>query len=529
MTKKAVYGVVLLFATVQLGLQLSLLARGIEYVTASLTIDDTYYYLQTAWNVKALGFATFDGRHATNGVQLLWFGIILLLAYLVETKTALLFATMVVTFLLNALCYLVILQLGVFLRRPMVALFLAGLWSLQSLPFRIYSMGMENSLHALVFWGVTWQSVVFLSRVKVGLRPNFWALTIVLILNAWTRLDAALLSAVLYGYCLLQLGLAYRHNIDWLVKRDLASVAGTGLLAVLGLAVQLASFWWLGGAILPVSALVKTSGASRGLSIEGARKFLEVLVLGMPSVLQGRLPVVALTLLGLLGVGLVLWARRSIPKHSSRLGALIDLWTCMLGGELLYHVYIALSGVEYTLYFAWYRSPSFIFWVITGALIAYFTYKRLAAFKRWPALILRASFALSLSTFALAIYFFIRSIAFQSQLYAVRYEAALWIAEHTSPDTTFAAWNAGQLGYFSNRTFINLDGVINSVDYYSQVLHGPTPLSEYLAANNVSYVVDYAIYDTLDAFGVVQRFPLNDGSDRSIAVWQVSTYPSAIP
>jgi hypothetical protein len=205
------------------------------------------------------------------------------------------------------------------------------------------------------------------------------------------------------------------------------------------------------------------------------------------------------------------------------------LWTCLLAGELLYHVYIAVSGVEYTLYFVWYRSPSFIFWVITGALIAELAGQRLGALKRWPALSRNVPFALGLGTFALAFYFFVRSIDFQSPLYAVRYQAALWIAEHTAPDTTFAAWNAGQLAYFSGRAFINLDGVINSVEYYQQVLHGPTPLAEYLAANNVAYVVDYAMYDTLPAFESVQSFPLNDGSERSIAVWQVSPHASAIP
>src|SRR4051812_5238848 len=92
-------------AALQLILQLSQLAGGVEYVASSLTIDDTYYYLQTAWNTKILGFVTFDGVHSTNGVQFLWFVIIFGLAWLVKTKTALLLTTLVVSFLLNGLCY----------------------------------------------------------------------------------------------------------------------------------------------------------------------------------------------------------------------------------------------------------------------------------------------------------------------------------------------------------------------------------------------------------------------------------------
>jgi hypothetical protein len=68
-----------------------------------------------------LGFVTFDGLHATNGVQLLWFGIVYLLAWFSKTKTILLFATLTVNFLLNGLCYAVIFKIGAVLRQPVLA------------------------------------------------------------------------------------------------------------------------------------------------------------------------------------------------------------------------------------------------------------------------------------------------------------------------------------------------------------------------------------------------------------------------
>ena len=73
--------IIVILAVVQFIVQLSLLTKGMEYAAASLIIDDTYYYLQTAWNAKVLGFVTFDGLHTTNGVQLLWFAIIYLLQF----------------------------------------------------------------------------------------------------------------------------------------------------------------------------------------------------------------------------------------------------------------------------------------------------------------------------------------------------------------------------------------------------------------------------------------------------------------
>jgi hypothetical protein len=523
---------VLLMAGVQLALQFSLFAKGMQYAATSLTIDDTYYYLQTAWNTRQLGFVTFDGLHPTNGVQFLWFAVILLLAFLTQTKTALLFATLAVTFLLNGLCYVIILKIAAILQRPTLALLMAGLWALQCLPFRIYSMGMENSLHALVFWSVVWQGVLFLFRVGKAEKPNIWGLTLVLILNAWTRLDSALLSAVLYVYCMARLVYAHRQSTASVLRRYAKGIAASSLAAGLGLIVQVSAFRMMGGSFLPVSALVKTSGAARALGPEAADKLVQVLVLGMPSALQGRLPALALVLLGILGLLIVLGARVRWPARLAGLLPLADLWSCLLISECLYHLYVAVSGVQYTPYFAWYRSPSFIFWIVTVVLLALLAIEQVAQTKlgkRHFNFSLWSPAGFCLASFGLAIYLFVRTLGFTSDLYTVRYSAAQWIAEHYTAETVFAAWNTGQLGYFADRTFINLDGVINSVDYFERVLRDGGPLTDYLYENNVAYVVDYATYDALPDFPVVHSFPLNDGSGRVIKIWQVPPQLSRAP
>jgi hypothetical protein len=484
--------IIVILAVVQFIIQVSLLTKGMEYAAVSLIIDDTYYYLQTAWNVKMLGFVTFDGLHTTNGVQLLWFVIIFLLAVLAKSKAVLLFTTLAVSFLLNGLCYLIILKIGAMLRQPVLALFMASLWALQSLPFRIYSMGMENSLHALVFWCVIWQSVEFLIRVQNKDKPNFWNLTV-------------------------------RHNLRLFLQRHSKAIAGSTFLAGFGLIAQLIAFRLMGDSFLPVSALVKTSGAGRGADIEPMNKLVGVFTLGMPSILQSRFPTLILVLLGISGILLVILARVVIRNHSDQIRAFLNLWSCLLVGEAIYYLYVALSEVEYAPYFIWYRSPSFIFWIITGSLIVVlFTFvpNRLAKapfnIPKW------APVGFGFVIFALAIYMFARSINFTSTLYATRYDAALWIAENYPPDTVFASWNAGQLGFFSDRTFINLDGVINNVDYYERVLLGSVPLADYLVENKVDYIVDYSIYHPIPNFPVVHTFPLNDETGRSIQIWQVT-------
>ena len=493
-----------------------------EYAAVSLTIDDTYYYLQTAWNTKILGFVTFDGLHATNGVQLLWFAIIILLATVAQSKAALLFTTLAVSFLLNALCYLIILKIGRVLKQPVLALFMASLWALQSLPFRIYSIGMENSLHALLFWCVVWQSIEFLVGVQNQVKPNFQGLTVVLILLVWTRLDSALISAVLFTFCVGMLVYTCRHNLRLFLQMHGKAIASSILLACFGLLVQLTAFRLIGGSFLPVSALVKTSNAGRGLDLEPVEKLANVITLGMPSILQGRFTTFSLILLGISGILFVILARVARRDHSDEIRALLNLWSCSLVGEILYYVYVALSDVEYTPYFIWYRSPSFIFWIITGSLIALFTLEYIkrvihsSNFHKWVPV------GLNLVIIAVAIYMFARSINFVSKLYTARYNVALWIAENSPPDTIFASWNAGQLAFFSNRTFINLDGVINNVDYFERVLRGSTTLTDYLIENKVTFIVDYDTYDSIPEFPIVHTFPLNDETGRSIRIWQVS-------
>ena len=57
------------------------------------------------------------------------------------------------------------------------------------------------------------------------------------------------------------------------------------------------------------------------------------------------------------------------------------------------------------------------------------------------------------------------------------------------PAIIIGSWNAGQLGYFSGRTVINLDGLINGRTYYETVITGEVPLSHYLNDRGVTLIL----------------------------------------
>lgn len=67
-------------------------------------------------------------------------------------------------------------------------------------------------------------------------------------------------------------------------------------------------------------------------------------------------------------------------------------------------------------------------------------------------------------------------------------EVALWAQEHLPADAVFATTDAGVFGYFSERTTINLDGLINNYRYREEVRAGR--FAAYLRDRGVQYILD---------------------------------------
>ena len=79
------------------------------------------------------------------------------------------------------------------------------------------------------------------------------------------------------------------------------------------------------------------------------------------------------------------------------------------------------------------------------------------------------------------------------------------------------AFNAGQLGFFSNRSVVNLDGLINHVSYFENVLRDESQgaLAEYIDRMGIDYVVDYNVSlgrGLIEReFTTIREFPLAAG------------------
>lgn len=555
-------------AVIQCIFQAGLLTQGVEFIQTSLTHDDTFYYLQTAWNVKELGFATFDGLHKTNGVQMLWFGVVVGLAFLSPTKIFLLYLASGVFFACTVACYGLIWKIGKLLNASSSVFILGIFWLLQNIwSAQLYrTVGMENALHALVFWGLLWQVLLFIQAIQRQKRLNWAGLTALCILNAWSRLDAAIYSVLLFGLCVGWLAYITR-SLPCFVQQHGKPLTLSAIAAVVGSGFQFMMFWIMGNSYVPVSGLIKSGELHWGWDPGFRRELVQALYMSVPSVLGDLVPpdiisrsgfygTTAISLLILIGLHLIrsyyirseilfrfqkFWNTALIlfflicclstsgqynplaayvglcfslivlaqTLHYSKELKLIQMvWSFLCIAFISYHIMIVLSRVSYHSHYTWYRSPVYIFWLVT-VLFVYALFEHLVASMGWPQRIFRSVIIGATIAYLMLSSYYHGSLGLPGKLlFKIRYQAAIWLSEYIPEQAVVASWNAGQLGYFSNRTLINLDGLVNSIEYYRDVKQGHVPLLDYLYENNVTYIVDYCcVEELLPHLRHVQSFP----------------------
>lgn len=68
-------------------------------------------------------------------------------------------------------------------------------------------------------------------------------------------------------------------------------------------------------------------------------------------------------------------------------------------------------------------------------------------------------------------------------------QAGRWMDANLPDDAVAASWDAGVVGYFAGRPVVNLDGVVNSYEYYEASREGR--IGPFLAARGITHVVNH--------------------------------------
>jgi hypothetical protein len=483
-----VRGFILGLALVQFAMPFVRICAGEAQINAYLTNDDTYYYLQTAWNARHLGFVTFDGINATNGVQFLWFSILYGLTFLTSDKSAFLALASSVAIALTCVPYLVMWRLSrerSIARASLVAVCMAFFWFLICAyrPNR-YLTGLESPLHAAIIWMIVFQYLQIRRRLARGaLRPSSVLLfAALLVMNTWTRLDSFGLSASFLALLVLTVdGPLHPTTSKPFFAKSLpvATYAAGALIVVSGAAALFAFFRLAGGSWMPVSALVKGYQVDR-FSLGAFYNWSLVL---FPLRIQGAN---LLNILGIVAMFASVWKLLNLKVADGNSDwAALRLVAIALAASVFIHSLATFGMFRY--YYFWYLSGTFTYWTIVAAIFLVEMVER----REWRFQYVAATgFLVAVSLVA-----FWRVQEQGEHLALTRYQAAKWMDRNLEADAIVGSFNSGQLGFFSGRSVVNLDGLINSATYFENILKDPSPeaLSTYMDRIGVDYVVDYAL------------------------------------
>jgi hypothetical protein len=462
-------------------------------------MDDVYYYFQVARNLALHGRATFDGIHATSGIQLLWGLILWLMALAYTDRVSFIRAVLVVCALLNGVAGLSLWRLGRELYSSEVGDLAALFWAGFMVGLLPMLMGLEYSLHVVTAVMITttcWRMVV---QCRVRPTPaHLLLLGALLALNYWVRLDSALVSLLIW--CAVAAWLFQQRAS---LQSFFVGMAALTLPPLFGAVAYVATCWDLSKTAIPLSGMVKRYYAAQHFrdyswltSLVGhvfwwvrieSRALLDVLY---SSLLAGHRPLgepAPLAALGLMLVATVIALRQLYgdagdPQRQRAAAFLGVLWLfASLHAALVVATIGHFSHVTQH-YYAW-------LWIADCLWTALMVQGFLARVA--PARAQRAVIALCLVAFlGLHVWDGLGRFVFDSipNLHNRRLPVMAWMREQLPADARVGAWNAGQLGYFSDRTIVNLDGLANDRNYL-RYLVGGKPIREYLTAEHIDYLV----------------------------------------
>ena len=478
--------------------QLVLAAQPYSFLSYQvLAADDAYYYFKIVRNFVRLGWVTFDGLHATSGVQLLWSVVLVPLAWAIEDRMLLVRAVLVLCAGLNLCTGLALRRLAIRLTTPLVGDCVAVMWAVVLLVWLTPTLtGMEYALHAAI---IAWTLLAWWPIVRAphtATRGAIAMLALALTLNFWTRLDSALYSAAL--------GAVAACRLLWVggpAGRRVGSLAWLLGVPALGAAAYGVTCYVIAGTVTPISGTVKSVYA--GLYFAGvpsATVWRERVEWWMQIQAQSVVDLVATPFgiaawgqrekLACLAVGLAMaawgaWrAWRRGDARTREFSALIA-GLLALGGVHVAVVIATIAHFSYVTrhYYAW-TQIAWCLWfgyVLAQALEALAPRARRVVAGAVTVAVVVAQVVAVVPRF---------EPFSPKELRHGRLLAVEWADQHLPPGAPIGAWNAGQVGYFMDRPVVNLDGLVNDRRYLD-VLRGRERLIDYLHAEGIEYVMDY--------------------------------------
>ena len=443
--------------------------------------DDAFYYFQLARNLAAGHFSTFDGGITqTNGYHPLWMLLLTPFYWFTDPETAL-FGIKGFELLLIAGAVALIAVAARLTRLPWLLLFaLLPLFYGQVVLFQ----GMETA-PALFMLGLFFLALTLYARDPARWR---WLLAAVAFALPWVRLEYIAISlaatAALGGLVAWRAERPPAASLLRELRSRLTFTAAAPVLgAVAGILVYFAYNWLFFDGFVPVSGAIKSAWSQNLWEQQGGynliqnfRDVLQIPVFGYELLVALEVCAYALVVGGL--------ARRSDRRQDWLLLAFLIGVFGLAAGHLAKFIQTGLTvHPAFQGQYPWYFVPAYLMTALiipVRCFVILYLLRRFVGIK-WPRIANRLSVGVVSITAVLLLVqadftapfrFVDRNSAVSTALdewLAAYYTGAL-VANRALPDNSvIGSWDAGVIGYFSRFPVVNLDGVVNSYDYFREI------------------------------------------------------------
>ena len=452
--------------------------------------DDAFYYFKPALNLATRGYSSFDGIHFTNGYQPLWL-ITLLPVFLVFPaggELPLRLALLIQVCL--AVMSTVLLVRSVYKLFGLIPAAIAGtgwiFWFQSAL-----INGLETTLLMCLYLGLFGFFINFLRKPTLAVRDAA-ILGFLSALVFLARTDSVFLVA----------GIGIAVLIDPRIRKLPTSQARRFLLAF-SLPVCLIAGGYLLTNLLATGHIMPVSGAAKIYYSQLSRDYTaqETHVSLFSIYLANFLWVLEYRGFYFIFLGMAIFILSAIasllPGVIRLTRPLLELWPFYLGGIASYAYYSLVYYGNFTRT-VWYYAPATFLTCLSLAWLAYTFGQYLRVHYRPSSRILnRLGMAAGLAVIILiaAVFPYLKlreDLLSQPRRWNYNlYLGARWAQDHLPEEATIWSGSAGILGYFSDHTVVNTDGLANDYHFLEEVLK-QGKLREYISR------WDYAI----DAFPV---------------------------
>lgn len=451
------------------------------------TPDDAYYYFKIAQNVASGNGPTFDGIHKTTGFQPLWMLCLVPVFWVSpdspETAVRFGLSLQAIAMFLAGICVVSVLSKA-FPWKVVLGVAACFACSMSMLAVN----GMESAIEVLAIcslFAFGWHARVFDQNNRS--IPKMFLFGIVLGIVMLARLDLVFLGAVIVAFLAWPACYNAENRLRKLVE-PAAVVLGASFIVSPYLVYNHLNF----GSAAPISGTLKSSFPH--ISFPLSWRALNYGV-GLPKLILIAAIVAFAAIYLAWFFTTVTFRRRIYPSEAVQTTNLVtlsarsyfDASIAVLACEILLHALHTILFMKWAIW-TWHFFPYFLFASLAIARpIEWFVASRLRRRAYWP--LVTCLVVAGLLGYGLRMTVSGRLATWQT----ASYQAALWARQNTSPSDVFALKDSGNFGYFSQRRVINLDGVVNNLEF--QKVLDNRKLADYFRHNRIKYLVLHATKD----------------------------------